>query len=111
MTPIRPRDDSHRVRGAPTNVGVFRSAEGLLNAAGELMHPRDAPLTQAFGSGWVYEVKYDGFRGRAAVLAGDVALRGRGGGQFLERFPEITAALRRLKHDVVLDGEIVAFDA
>ncbi|MGA7614213.1 MAG: DNA ligase D [Thermoanaerobaculia bacterium] len=60
---------------------------------------------------WQLELKYDGFRGVAALHDGDLALWSRNGLDLAERFPSIAAALRRLRStDVVLDGEIVALD-
>jgi bifunctional non-homologous end joining protein LigD len=64
-----------------------------------------------------YEPKYDGIRALAVVRAGggSVRLYSRLGNDKTAQFPEIAAALgrfaRRLKADVVLDGEIVALDA
>jgi bifunctional non-homologous end joining protein LigD len=56
---------------------------------------------------WVFELKYDGFR----LLADRAHLRYRSGLDSTERYPELTSALRALPIDVVLDGEIVIFDA
>jgi bifunctional non-homologous end joining protein LigD len=60
---------------------------------------------------WRCEVKYDGFRA-VAVLRGDaVELWSRNHKPLDAEFPEVVAALRKLKcRDAVLDGEIVAVD-
>jgi bifunctional non-homologous end joining protein LigD len=64
--------------------------------------------TTAFTSkDWVFELKYDGFR----MLADRKKLRYRSGQDSTARYPELTSALRALPIDVVLDGEIVIFDA
>jgi bifunctional non-homologous end joining protein LigD len=60
------------------------------------------------GTGWICEVKYDGFRALACVLDGDLELRSRQDLPFDRRFDPIKEALRQLPHDVVLDGEIAA---
>ncbi len=61
---------------------------------------------------YVYEVKYDGYRGIAAVSNGRVCFVTRNGLDLTSRFPEIARALSRLVvPEVVLDGEVVAFDA
>jgi bifunctional non-homologous end joining protein LigD len=67
--------------------------------------------TAARGPGFVYEVKYDGFRALAGVSGGRVALQSRNGLDLSRRFPEIARALSRLEAaEAVLDGEIVALD-
>jgi bifunctional non-homologous end joining protein LigD len=69
---------------------------------------RDVPE----GGEWVYEIKWDGFRGLCFVKEGKVRIVSRNGnlmnGQFpeLERLPESIAA-----ETAILDGEIVVFDA
>jgi len=62
--------------------------------------------------GWLFELKYDGFRLIAAREGGSPRLRYRGGEDVTERFPEIAASLRVLPYDgLVLDGELVVLDA
>ncbi len=63
------------------------------------------------GDGWVYEVKYDGFRALASLSGRRIALQSRNGLDLSQRFPAIAAALARLVvGEAVLDGEIVALD-
>jgi bifunctional non-homologous end joining protein LigD len=70
----------------------------------------DAPFDD---SGWLFEVKWDGFRAIASIDAtGKVALTSRNGLDLLRRFKELAgigAAFRSLP--VVVDGEICALDA
>jgi bifunctional non-homologous end joining protein LigD len=62
--------------------------------------------------GWVYEEKYDGIRTLAYRRGGRVRLYSRTLKDFTDEFAEIAQALRELPEgDLVLDGEIVAFDA
>src|SRR5260221_8733319 len=64
------------------------------------------------GSGWVYELKYDGFRALSAISGGRLAMWSRNQIDLSDRFPRIAAALAGIKErEVVLDGEIVALDA
>lgn len=58
--------------------------------------------------GWWFEVKWDGYRAIAFCGPGHTELRSRRGNDVGYRFPEVAAM--RLDADVVLDGEIVAFD-
>ncbi|HEX7122903.1 MAG TPA: non-homologous end-joining DNA ligase, partial [Gemmatimonadaceae bacterium] len=73
----------------------------------------DGPLQ---AKGWVYEPKYDGIRAIVELgPAGTVRLWSRLGNEKTAQFPEIAAALarwaRKVRHALVLDGEIVALNA
>ncbi|HEX2643032.1 MAG TPA: non-homologous end-joining DNA ligase, partial [Thermoanaerobaculia bacterium] len=68
--------------------------------------------------GWVFELKYDGFRmvagraGDAGDAAGSVRLVYRSGKDATRLFPEIVRALAALPlGSLVLDGEVVSLDA
>jgi bifunctional non-homologous end joining protein LigD len=63
------------------------------------------------GDGWAWELKWDGIRALGYIDGGRIRLVSRNGNDVTRRYPE----LRRLgdalgARDVVLDGEIVAFD-
>jgi bifunctional non-homologous end joining protein LigD len=61
--------------------------------------------------GWLFEVKWDGFRALAEVeLEGEARLYSRNGNSFADRFPAIVSSLKTLGHAVVLDGEVVTVD-
>ena len=63
------------------------------------------------GDAWLYELKFDGYRSLAILRGGEAILVSRNKKLFNERFPEIVAAVSRLKvKDAILDGEIVALD-
>ena len=77
------------------------------------MEPMKAVLTDARFSdpGWIFERKLDGIRCLAFKADKRVRLRSRNDLSLNGRFPEIVTALERDPlTDVVLDGEIVAFD-
>ncbi|MBU1119336.1 DNA ligase D [Patescibacteria group bacterium] len=57
--------------------------------------------------GWLFEIKYDGFRAIAEKVEGEVDLYSRNGKSFNERFPEVVKELKRLPFDAVFDGELV----
>lgn len=60
------------------------------------------------GKGWQYEPKWDGFRCLARRDGDEIELLGRSGKNLSRYFPEMVAALSRLKHArFVLDGELV----
>ena len=64
------------------------------------------------GSGWSYEVKWDGYRAIARVAGGEATLTSRRGLDMTERFAVVARALERAVRtpDVVLDGEVCALD-
>lgn len=59
---------------------------------------------------WFFEIKWDGYRAIAEIEKGEVKLYSRNLQPFEERFKIITDELKKIPHDVVLDGEIVALD-
>ena len=64
------------------------------------------------GSGWIHEIKHDGFRILAELNAGDVKLITRKGFDLAQRFPLATAAIAALPaRSCVVDGEAIACDA
>lgn len=57
--------------------------------------------------GWVYEVKWDGYRALAFLNEGGVELKSRNDKSFNEKFYPVTEALEQLEINAVLDGEVV----
>ena len=61
--------------------------------------------------GWIYEEKYDGIRILAYKEGSHVSLITRNGIVRTARYPDVTAAVRKLKpRTLLLDGEVVVFD-
>ena len=90
-------------------------------AGGELAHvrpadvrvmtaaPRDEPFSRA---GWLFEIKYDGYRLVGAADRGEVRLLSRNGNDLTRTFPEVAKALAKLPYrSLILDGEVVVNDA
>ncbi|HVU57763.1 MAG TPA: DNA ligase D [Puia sp.] len=65
--------------------------------------PFDAP-------GWLYEVKWDGYRALSFLHNGEVEVRSRNDKPFDEKFYPIFDALKEWNIDAVVDGEIVVLD-
>jgi bifunctional non-homologous end joining protein LigD len=65
------------------------------------------------GDGWLFEVKWDGYRALAYVHGGTTRLVSRNGLDLTSRFGEIATAISTAVNapDCVLDGEICALDA
>ena len=60
--------------------------------------------------GWLFEIKWDGYRAIAEVDKGQVRLYSRNALSFTKRYWPISAALQKLEHQAVLDGEVVVLD-
>jgi len=59
---------------------------------------------------WQIEWKWDGIRAQLIRRNGAVYLWSRGEEQIVEAFPEIIATAKTLRQDVVLDGELLAWE-
>ena len=59
---------------------------------------------------WIFEMKWDGYRAVAEVRNGDVALYSRNLISLNPKYGPIVEALRQLRFEAVLDGEIVVVD-
>jgi bifunctional non-homologous end joining protein LigD len=97
---IRKRDEATEAAGQSKGTG--RYAPMLATLSKEL--PR--------GDGWLYEVKWDGYRALAYVRGGEVELRSRKDNDLTERFSTVARAVTRAAKtpNCVLDGEVCALD-
>src|SRR5690606_9272149 len=59
---------------------------------------------------WAFEIKWDGYRAIADLRNDQIKFYSRNGIDFSNRFRKITNALKFQNHELILDGEIVAFD-
>src|SRR5207247_4197034 len=64
------------------------------------------------GDGWLFEVKWDGYRAIVVVAGGEATLMRRHGKDLTARFPQVAKAVERAVRtpDCVLDGEVCALD-
>lgn len=60
--------------------------------------------------GWIFEVKWDGYRAISHIEKGHVSLYSRNFLAFEKKFPTVVKALSKISANVVLDGEIVIMD-
>lgn len=60
--------------------------------------------------GWIYEVKWDGYRILAHKNKKDITLRSRAGKDYSDRYTPVLNAIKKMNGDFVIDGEVVAFD-
>lgn len=61
-------------------------------------------------AGWIYELKWDGYRALANISAGKVDLYSRNGISFKQKFASLYQNLQNIPYDVILDGEVVSLD-
>lgn len=59
---------------------------------------------------WLFEIKWDGYRAISEIKDNSAKLYSRNGLSFETAYPTIVKALQQLKHNAVLDGEIVILD-
>lgn len=100
---------SRRYQRAEKSAVTGRSMKEI---RGKRVHPMLATLVEKPSSrdGWIYEVKWDGYRAIAEKNDKRVALYSRNGQPFEEDFAAVVQALKTIKHDAILDGEVVVFD-
>jgi bifunctional non-homologous end joining protein LigD len=60
--------------------------------------------------GWIYEVKWDGYRALALVNKGNIELKSRNDKSFADKFYPVVKAVKELEMNVVLDGEIAVLN-
>ncbi len=59
---------------------------------------------------WAFEIKWDGYRAIADIRNNNIRLYSRNGLDFSQKFKKVTNALTLQQHEMILDGEIVAYD-
>jgi bifunctional non-homologous end joining protein LigD len=69
------------------------------------------PVDKPFSSKeWLFELKLDGYRAIAVTGQKKIVLYSRNGISLASRYPAVVAALKKIKTEAVLDGEIVLLD-
>jgi len=86
--------------------------KSLSKRKAEFIEPMDcAPVTKlADGPGWLYEIKFDGYRTIAVKSDRGVNLYSRRRKSFDHHYPLVVEALAELPEGTVVDCEIVALD-
>ena len=59
---------------------------------------------------YLYELKWDGYRIISSLDKGKVKMDSRSALDYTHKYPIVAKALAALKHDMVLDGEVVVFN-
>jgi bifunctional non-homologous end joining protein LigD len=78
----------------------------------DLMKPMLATKTSTVFSkpGWIYEIKWDGYRLISNIQKGKVTIYSRNGISYNHKFQAIAENLKSIPHDVILDGEVVVLN-
>ena len=118
----RPLDAVRRANMFTGDIGaaaLLAKSDALDSAKMALFHPFAFMLAQPeedptdifaeLGAGAFADDKYDGIRAQIHRDNAQVRIYSRTLDDVTHRFPELEAAARSLSHDVILDGEIVAF--
>jgi bifunctional non-homologous end joining protein LigD len=99
---------AEEIRAELERLGAPRKKVRAADVKLMLAETRDAAFSRA---GWLWELKYDGYRLLAGRESGKTILRYRHGMDSTATFPEIARAVSALPCDAfVLDGEVVVLD-
>ncbi len=103
-----------RLSGDAKNWLILRKRDDASESTRVAYEPMLATLEQDLprGTGWLYEVKFDGYRSLAYMRGGEATLRSRTGKDLTQRFSDVASAVERAVKtpDCVIDGEICALD-
>jgi bifunctional non-homologous end joining protein LigD len=99
---------ARRLREEVAQLGAPARRVDPKRVAPMLCRPIDAPFSDP---GWLFELKYDGYRLLAAAEGGEPLLRYRKGSDVTALFPEVAAAVASLPYaSLLVDGEVVVFE-
>lgn len=92
---------------------LLKDADAKKNLEYKFVKPMLAQTAKPFSrKGWLFEIKYDGYRLVCIKDGVNVNLISRNNNDLSASFPEITQAVERLPHDrLILDGEAVVHSA
>jgi len=102
-------DAAKTVRDLLESRGAIRRSGTLPDLKLQLAGTAERPFTR---KGWLFELKYDGFRLLVTKAKGAVKLFSRRGNDLTAAYPEVIRALEALPHPTfALDAEVVVLDA
>jgi bifunctional non-homologous end joining protein LigD len=107
-----------KLSGDEKNWLIVRKREDSAPATPPSAKRRYAPMLATLaedvprGAGWLFEVKWDGYRAIAQVSGSEATLTSRNGNDLTARFPNVAKEVAKAVKtpDAVLDGEICALD-
>jgi len=107
-----------KLDGDEKNWLLLRKQDDEAPAPAKTKRPEYVPMLATLapevprGEGWLYEVKWDGYRAIARVAGGETTLTSRRGNDLTGRFSNVARAIARAVRtpDCVFDGEVCALD-
>jgi bifunctional non-homologous end joining protein LigD len=107
-----------RLSGDEKNWLIVRKRDESETAAPPARTRRYTPMLATLaedvprGAGWIFEVKWDGYRAIAQVAGGEATLTSRNGNDLTARFPNVAKEVAKAVKtpDAVLDAEVCALD-
>ena len=103
-----PQEREAEIVDRARELGAVGGSSDLGRVEVMLATAREKPFTT---QGWVFEIKYDGYRLIADGAGGQPVLWSRNGNDITATFPDIARAVRGLPYGgLVLDGEVVVHD-
>src|SRR6185436_11089845 len=96
------------VRERLEKLGAITATVRVQDVELALAETRERPFSRP---GWIYELKYDGYRLLAARERGDAGLLSRNGNDLTVSYPDVARAVQALPFEgVIIDGEVVVLD-
>lgn len=106
------------VRTGRTMEEILQGKDEIKNEAKNPFNSIDVQLAKFSdwvpeGEGWIYEIKFDGYRITAYIDGGVVRLETRNGKDYSDKFRDVAQSLKAWagERPMVLDGEMVVLDA
>jgi bifunctional non-homologous end joining protein LigD len=101
-----------KLSGDPKNWLLLRKRDGSASAQREYRPMLATSTKEIPKNGWLFEIKWDGYRIVSRVAGGEAELRSRRSEDYTQRFPGVARALPAALRspDCVVDGEVCALD-
>ena len=111
--PAKPRKTPALKLPTKRKSSLEKLISSLPRSTPQFVEPMKARLSDILPTSeeWVYEIKFDGFRGLALKNSSEARLISRNNRELGPKFPGVLSALRKLPcEQLLLDGELVALD-
>ena len=109
---VKRKAESRKDSSTSSDIPVVRSVRSSKEKIADYITPTMAYTREdAFNDeDWIFEIKWDGYRAIAEVSKKNIKFYSRNGLSFERLYPAIAEELKKIKDDVVLDGEVVVLD-
>lgn len=111
---LESKKKSKKGKATPQNIKTYTNHAPALTGAKKLTKyitpmlcgTKDQPFSSPE---WAFEIKWDGYRA-IADLRNEIQLYSRNGISYSEKFKKVANSLKLQQHEMILDGELVAYD-